>query len=87
MLARTDLHGRLVNGSDYPLPAINLLVRTGKLESLGLVTAADRALLNEIDRHNPLAFDFAIKRTVRAQGTGFADAVFQPPSELFARRL
>jgi mannonate dehydratase len=28
MLAREDLHERLVNGSDYPLPAVNILIRT-----------------------------------------------------------
>jgi predicted TIM-barrel fold metal-dependent hydrolase len=85
MLERTDLHDRLVNGSDYPLPAINVLVRTGKLESLGLVSSTERELLNEIDRHNPLAFDFAIKRTVRSAGNAFADSVFQPSAELFPR--
>jgi predicted TIM-barrel fold metal-dependent hydrolase len=31
ILAREDLHERLVNGSDYPLPAINFLIQTGAL--------------------------------------------------------
>jgi predicted TIM-barrel fold metal-dependent hydrolase len=83
LLERPHLHERLVNGSDYPLPAINVLVRTGKLESLGLVTSEERALLNEIDRHNPLAFDFAMKRVVRSNGKGFADSLFMPPAGLF----
>ena len=84
LLRRTDLHPRLVNGSDYPLPAINALIRTGKLESLGLITAEQRKILNEIDRHNPLAFDFALKRSVRAGGRGFADRVFTHGAELVA---
>src|SRR5919202_2266604 len=35
VIEREDLHGRLVNGSDYPLPAINLLVRTKPLVRAG----------------------------------------------------
>jgi predicted TIM-barrel fold metal-dependent hydrolase len=79
LLDRPDLHPRLVNGSDYPLPAINALVRTGKLESLGFITAEERALLNEIYDYNPLLFDYVTKRTVRSPRTGarFAPVVFE----------
>lgn len=84
MLERTDLHPRLINGSDYPLPAINALLRTGKLESLGYIDAERRAWLDELDRHNPLVFDFALKRSVRGpKGERFADSVFMPPERLF----
>jgi len=83
LLRRSDLHPRLVNGSDYPLPAINVLVRTGKLESLGYITAAERGLLNEIDRHDPIAFDLAVKRTVRVGDARFPDAVFMARPGLF----
>jgi uncharacterized protein len=31
VLAREDLHARLVNGSDYPLPAVNALIRTRRI--------------------------------------------------------
>lgn len=86
MLSRTDLHHRLVNGSDYPLPAINALTRTGVLVGLGYLTDAERTALNEIDRHNPLLFDFTLKRTLKSsKGTRFADSVFMPSAELFAR--
>lgn len=84
LLARTDLHTRLINGSDYPLPAINVLVRTGKLVELGYIDETQRQLLNEIDRHNPLLFDFVLKRTVRGPGGAqFAPSVFMPPRQLF----
>jgi uncharacterized protein len=84
ILARTDLHARFLNGSDYPLPAINALIRTGKLADLGLITEGERELLNEIDRHNPLLFDFVLKRTVKAPtGERFAPSVFMPPADLF----
>lgn len=85
LLERTDLHARLVNGSDYPLPAIHVLLRTGKLVSLGLVSESERDLLDEIDRHNPLVFDLAVKRRLRGpNGERFADSVFMPPSTLLA---
>lgn len=84
ILERTDLHPRLLNGSDYPLPAINALVRTSKLVELGFIDETQRELLNEIDRHNPLLFDFVLKRTLRGSGgEQFAPAVFMPPADLF----
>lgn len=69
VLAREDLHPRLVNGSDYPLPAINLLIRTGPLARAGYVDAAERAPLREIYGFNPLLFDFVLKRRLRLPGT------------------
>jgi predicted TIM-barrel fold metal-dependent hydrolase len=70
ILAREDLHERLVNGSDYPLPAINVLIRTGGLVKQGYITAEERTWLNEIYDYNPLLFDFALKRTLKLPGTG-----------------
>src|SRR5215216_2402269 len=68
ILEREDLHERLVNGSDYPLPAVNVLIRTGKLAQYGYIDEADRTPLNEIYHYNPLLFDFAVKRTVKLPG-------------------
>lgn len=65
LLKRQDLHPRLVNGSDYPLPAINALIRTRSLASDGFITSEERTALNEIYDYNPLLFDFVLKRTVR----------------------
>jgi hypothetical protein len=69
ILEREDLHERLVNGSDYPLPAINVLIRTGPLVKAGYINAAERDSLNEIYEYNPLLFDFVLKRTMRLPGT------------------
>jgi len=69
ILQRQDLHERLVNGSDYPLPAINVLIRTGALRRQGYITSDERVCLNEIYDYNPLLFDFALKRTIRIPGT------------------
>ena len=68
ILQREDLHERLVNGSDYPLPAINVLIRTGNLRKHGYITGDEPVWLNEIYDYNPLLFDFALKRTIRLPG-------------------
>jgi predicted TIM-barrel fold metal-dependent hydrolase len=65
ILKRQDLHHRLVNGSDYPLPAINALIWTRSLARNGFITAEERRALNEIYDYNPLLFDFVLKRTMR----------------------
>lgn len=61
-----ELHPRLINGSDYPLPGIDPLIRTGLLVRQGYITAQERVGLNEIFDYNPVAFDFAVKRCLRA---------------------
>ncbi len=81
LLQRTDLHHRLINGSDYPLPAVNVLVRTGALVDAGFLREAEGEALNEIYRYNPLLFDYVLKRTVRHPRTGqrFPPRVFGSP--------
>ena len=78
ILKRTELHARLVNGSDYPLPAINIVISTWALARAGYITRAERAGLNEIYDYNPLLFDFVLKRTLKAPGAGqrFPASVF-----------
>jgi len=70
ILERTDLHARLVNGSDYPLPAINIVISTGALARAGYITRAERTGLNELYDYNPLLFDFVLKRTLKVPGAG-----------------
>jgi len=69
ILAREDLHERLINGSDYPLPAVNILIRTTNLLKHGYITSGGRYMLNEIYHYNPLLFDFVLKRTLKLPGT------------------
>ena len=78
LLRRTDLHGRLVNGSDWPLPAINMLYRLDRLVRADLLDASELAPLRELYHYNPLLFDLALKRRVRAPeiGTRFPASVF-----------
>ncbi len=78
LLERTDLHSRLINGSDWPLPGLNVLYQTRALEWAGFLTTKERELLNEIYHHNPLSFDLALKRVVRSPKTRsqFDPAIF-----------
>lgn len=87
VLRHPEWHNRLINGSDYPLPAVDPIIRTGKLESLGYITAEERASLNSLFEHNPLLFDFVTKRTLHFEEKGkrfaLADSIFMPPEGLF----
>jgi predicted TIM-barrel fold metal-dependent hydrolase len=65
LLEHPEYADRIMNGSDYPLPAINILYRTGQLQDLGYLTEEERTALNEVYEYNPLAFDFVMKRTMR----------------------
>jgi mannonate dehydratase len=70
LLERPDLHHRLINGSDYPIVGLNVVIQTRALQRDGFITADERRWLNEIYRKNPLLFDFVVKRTVRHPDTG-----------------
>ena len=65
ILEREDLHDRLLNGSDYPLPAVNMLIRMRPLVRRGYVTADEGDSLKEIYQYNPLLFDFTLKRSLK----------------------
>jgi mannonate dehydratase len=69
ILAREDLHERLVNGSDYPLPAVNILIRTRPLVKHGFIGESEGQGLKEIYDFNPLLFDFVLKRRMKLPGT------------------
>jgi len=70
LLNHPELHPRLVYGSDYPLPAVNLVVQTYWFANRGLITEDESVWLGEVYKHNPLLFDFVLKRTLRAPRTG-----------------
>ncbi len=84
ILERDDLQERLVNGSDYPLPAINFLILTKPLVKGGYITTEQRVLLKEIYQCNPLIFDFVLKRSLMAPGSSkrLPDSVFLSHPEL-----
>jgi mannonate dehydratase len=70
-------HPRLLNGSDYPLPGVMPIFSVDYLVSMNLVAASAASTLREIRTHNPLLFDFVMKRHLRANGKAFGVAVFE----------
>lgn len=84
ILEHPELHSRFVNGSDYPLPAINILYRTSQFEDLGYITTEEKKMLDELYNYNPLVFDFALKRALKHPKTGqkFMPVAFELPKSL-----
>lgn len=84
LLEHPEYHKRIVNGSDYPLPAINILYRTSQFKKLGYITKEEMEMLNEIYDYNPLVFDFALKRNLKHPKSGkrFMPEAFELPPEL-----
>jgi predicted TIM-barrel fold metal-dependent hydrolase len=81
MLVRTiesaDWHTRLLNGSDYPLPGVMPVFSVDYLVSLKLLPEESAQVLRDIRAHNPMLFDFVLKRTLRSNGKAFAPGVFE----------
>ena len=77
VLVRTEWHDRLLNGSDYPLPGVTALFDLDDMVKLGFLTRDVVPVLEEIQDHNPLMFDFVLKRTVSRNGARFAPRVFE----------
>lgn len=65
IIVHQEWHGRLLNGSDYPLPGVVPLFATGKLARAGLLDSASVPVLDQIQHYNPLLFDFVLKRQLR----------------------
>lgn len=81
MLAASQWHHRLVNGSDYPLCALPVVNNSWWLERNGLLDSDDRRICDKIGRANPLLYDFVLKRSVRVLDKGlprrFSPKVFE----------
>jgi len=77
VVEREDWHRRLLNGSDYPLPGVMPIFSVDYLVSLGLVRPAAAGILKQIRLHNPILFDFVLKRHLRSGGRALAKSVFE----------
>lgn len=77
LIERDHWHGRLLHGSDYPLPGIPILTRPQRLADAGLLDAKAVPVLVQIREHNPLLFDFVLKRSLRAGSRALPAAVFE----------
>jgi len=73
----TDWHDRLLFGSDYPLPGILPLVSPATLAGEGLLDAAAVPVLERVREHNPILFDFALKRLLISNGLRLPASVFE----------
>lgn len=77
LIEREEWHARLLNGSDYPLPGIMPLYSMSLLARLGVIEPGHAAALAAIREHNPLLFDFVLKRHLRAGNKRFPTGVFE----------
>ncbi len=77
LLQRSDLHNRLLNGSDYPLPGILPIISLRQLVSKNLLDEGHVDFLKTIRLYNPIMFDFALKRLLRFEGKSFPTNVFE----------
>jgi len=84
LLSRRDWQGRLLNGSDYPLPGVVPLIDLHKLVARGLLDESLVELLRALRHHNVLLFDFVLKRSLSFNGQRFAKEVFET-APFFAR--
>lgn len=81
LLERTDLHDRLLNGSDWPLPGINILYQLDPLADAGFISKDEIEPLQELYNFNPMLFDLALTRCVRhpKNTARFLDSIFANP--------
>jgi predicted TIM-barrel fold metal-dependent hydrolase len=77
LLQRADWHPRLMHGSDYPLPGVMPLYAPASLADEGLLDASAVEPLRRIRAHNPLLFDFVLKRHLHAGDTRLPPSVFE----------
>lgn len=77
LIVRRDWHPRLLHGSDYPLPGIGLVYRLERFVDAGWLDAADAALLDRLRPHNPLLFEFVLKRALNINGASLSREVFE----------
>lgn len=77
VIQRDDWHHRLVNGSDYPLPGVMPLFSTRRLAAEGYLPVQAVKPLTALRQHNPLLYDFVLKRQLRWQGKAFASHIFE----------
>jgi predicted TIM-barrel fold metal-dependent hydrolase len=77
ILAKREWHGRLLNGTDYPLPGIMPLFSVSGFVKAGLLDESKVATIRSLRDVNPLLFDFVLKRNLRYDGAAFPASVFE----------
>lgn len=77
LIAKHEWHPRLVNGSDYPGPGIVAVMGMKELVEEGVLAVKDAERLWHIQDHNPLLFDFYLKRCLSWKGERWPASVFE----------
>lgn len=76
LLQTTQWHDRLLQASDYPLPAVMPVLSLQSLRERSLLQTAEVPVLQMVREHNPLLFDLLLKRALNYRGARFSNAVF-----------
>jgi mannonate dehydratase len=77
LLERSDLHDRLLYGSDYPIAGVMPIISVSLLARRDLLAQDMVEPLEALRRHHPPLFDLALVRALRYRGKAFPPAVFQ----------
>lgn len=82
IMKATDIHNRLIYGSDYPIPAMNFAVWYSKVAEANLIENSHIEPLRNIYQFNPSLADFVLKRIMRISDNDgnickFSDCIFQ----------
>ncbi len=77
VIRSTHWHGRLLNGSDYPLPGLMPIFSPDYLAAAGFLDRAAAPVLTEIRKHNAMLFDFVAKRSLRVAGKRLPSSIFE----------
>jgi predicted TIM-barrel fold metal-dependent hydrolase len=77
LLMKREWDGRLLNGSDYPLPGILPLFSLGTLASEGFLDEALVPGLKSLRESNALLFDFVLKRNLRVGSARLPASAFE----------
>jgi len=67
-IGNLGLEGRMLNGSDYPVPAGHIIKPTRHLYKMKLISRQQKKALDLVYRYNPLLFDFVMKRMLHFAG-------------------
>jgi mannonate dehydratase len=77
VLQREEWHPRLLNGSDHPLPGVMPLFSVTEMATRGYLDEKLVEPISALRHHNPLLFDFVLKRHLAVEGRRFANTVFE----------
>ena len=77
ILKHQEWAGRLLNGSDYPLPGVFPLFSVDAFVEKNWLKAEIGEHLKQVREGNPLLFDFLLKRHLRIDGLKFGHDVFE----------